>query len=59
VDYFITGNDRDALNVVSELVTTTGFHPVIAGDLSRSRTLESMQFLLIQLNRHSKLNCLQ
>ena len=49
VDAFIAGNDEEALQTVSELVTTAGFNPIIAGDLSVSRTLENMQLLLIQL----------
>ena len=49
VDAFIAGNDADALQTVSELVQTAGFNPIIAGDLSVSRTLEAMQLLLIQL----------
>jgi 8-hydroxy-5-deazaflavin:NADPH oxidoreductase len=48
LDCFIAGNDEDALERVYDLVNTAGFHPVIAGDLSFSRTLESMQFLLVQ-----------
>ncbi|WP_266204990.1 NADPH-dependent F420 reductase [Pontibacter kalidii] len=50
VDAFIAGNDADALQVVSELVSTAGFHPIEAGELTVSRTLERMQLLLIQLN---------
>lgn len=49
-DAFIAGDDEEALKTVSELVETAGFNPVIAGTLSVSRTLESMQLLLIQLN---------
>jgi hypothetical protein len=49
VDAFIAGNDEEALETVSELVKTTGFNPVVAGDLSVSRILERMQFLLISL----------
>lgn len=49
VDAFIAGNDEEALQTVSELVTTAGFNPIVAGDLSVSRTLENMQLLLIQL----------
>jgi len=49
VDAFVAGNDEDALQTVSELVTTAGFNPIVAGNLSLSRTLESMQLLLIQL----------
>ncbi|RYY45483.1 MAG: NADP oxidoreductase [Chitinophagaceae bacterium] len=48
-DAFIAGDDEDALKIVSELVETVGFNPVIAGKLSVSNTLEQMQLLLIQL----------
>ena len=41
VDCFIAGNDEEALEVVYDLVKTAGFNPVMAGDLSVSRTLES------------------
>ena len=50
VDCFIAGNDEDAIQVVYDLVKTAGFNPVIAGNLSVNRTLESMQLLLMQLN---------
>lgn len=49
-DAFIAGNDEEALQTVSELVSTVGFNPIVAGDLSVSGTLERMQLLLIQLN---------
>ena len=49
VDSFIAGNDEEALQTISELVTTAGFNPIVAGDLSVSRTLEAMQLLLIRL----------
>ena len=49
VDSFIAGNDEEALQIISELVTTAGFNPIVAGDLSVSRTLEAMQLLLIRL----------
>ncbi|MCC9138480.1 NADPH-dependent F420 reductase [Pontibacter silvestris] len=49
-DAFIAGNDEEALQTVSELVSTAGFNPIVAGDLAVSRTLERMQLLLIQLN---------
>ncbi|TCJ12666.1 NADP oxidoreductase [Flaviaesturariibacter flavus] len=48
-DAFVAGNDEEAVNTVSELVKTAGFNPIVAGDLSVSRTLENMQLLLIQL----------
>lgn len=48
-DAFIAGNDEEALQTVSEIVNTAGFNPIVAGNLSVSRTLENMQLLLIQL----------
>lgn len=50
IDSFIAGNDERALQTVAELVKIVGFNPIIAGDLSVSRTLENMTLLLIQLN---------
>ena len=49
VDAFIAGNDEEAIATVTELVSTAGFKPIVAGNLSVSRTLEQMQLLLIQL----------
>jgi len=56
VDVFIAGEDEEALNIVSELVTEAGFNPIIAGGLSSSRTLENMTALLIQLNMRYNYN---
>ena len=58
VDAFIVGNDEDALETVKELVSTAGFRPIVAGDLSVSRTLENMQLLLIQLGMKYNYNWL-
>lgn len=58
VDAFIAGNDQDALQTVSELVGIAGFNPIVAGDLSVSRTLENMQLLLIQLTMRYNYNWL-
>lgn len=58
VDAFLAGNDEDALQTVSGLVTTAGFNPILAGDLSVSRTLEHMQLLLIQLGMKYNFNWL-
>jgi NADPH-dependent F420 reductase len=58
VDAFVAGNDEEALQTVSELVSTAGFNPIIAGDLSVSRTLENMQLLLIQLTMKYNYNWL-
>ena len=54
MDCLIAGRDPEALEVVSDLVKAAGFKPVIVGDLNASRTLESMQLLLIQLMSQSK-----
>jgi NADPH-dependent F420 reductase len=58
VDAFIAGDDEDALETVKELVTIAGFNPIVAGDLSVSRTLENMQLLLIQLGMKYNYNWL-
>ena len=58
VDAFIAGNDEDATSTVAELVATVGFNPIIAGNLSVSRTLENMQLLLIQLGMKYNYNWL-
>lgn len=58
VDAFIAGNDEDALEKVKELVSTAGFNPIVAGDISVSRTLENMQLLLIQLGMKYNYNWL-
>ena len=58
VDAFIAGNDEEAVGVVKGLVATAGFNPIVAGDLSASRTLEAMQFLLIQLTMKNNYNWL-
>lgn len=58
IDAFIAGNDSDALETVKELVQTAGFNPIVAGNLSVSRTLEHMQLLLIQLNMKYNYNWL-
>lgn len=58
VDAFIAGNDEDALQTVTEMVSTAGFNPIVAADLSISRTLENMQLLLIQLGMKYNYNWL-
>jgi NADPH-dependent F420 reductase len=57
-DAFIAGDNEEALETVSELVSTAGFNPVVAGDLSVSRTLENMQLLLIKLGMKYNYNWL-
>jgi NADPH-dependent F420 reductase len=58
VDAFIAGNDEEALKTVTEVVATAGFNPIVAGELSVSRTLENMQLLLIQLGMKYNYNWL-
>jgi NADPH-dependent F420 reductase len=58
VDAFVAGNDEEAVNTVTELVTTAGFNPIVAGELSVSRTLENMQLFLIQLGMKYNYNWL-
>lgn len=58
VDAFIAGNNDEALKTVAELVSTAGFNPVISGDLTASRLLESMQLHLIQLSKKYNYNWL-
>jgi 8-hydroxy-5-deazaflavin:NADPH oxidoreductase len=58
VDAFIAGDDEEALETVSKMVSTAGFNPVNAGKLSVSGTLESMQLLLIQLGMKNNYNWL-
>jgi len=48
-DAFIAGKNGYAVSVASEIVKSVGFNPVVAGDLSISRTLERMQLRLIQI----------
>lgn len=57
-DAFLAGNDEEALQTVSEMVSTAGFRPLIAGKLPVSRTLEAMQLLLIQLTIKNNYNWL-
>lgn len=51
IDSFISGNDAEALATVAGLVRSTGLNPLIAGDLSMSRSTESMALLLIRLSK--------
>ena len=57
-DAFIAGNDEEAVQTVAELVSTAGFNPLVAGNLSVSGTLERMQLLLIQLGMKYNYNWL-
>lgn len=57
-DAFIAGNDAESVHTVKELVATAGFNPIVAGNLSVSRTLEAMQLLLIQLGMKYNYNWL-
>jgi len=48
-DCFLAGNDPEAVEQTARLVKAVGFRPVVAGDITKSRTLENMQILLMQL----------
>ena len=57
-DVFVAGDDDEAVSTVMQLVRETGFHPLFAGKLAVSRTLESMMLLLANLsirNNHNSL----
>jgi predicted dinucleotide-binding enzyme len=45
-DAFIAGNNGVAVVTVFELLQSIGYNPIVAGDLSVSRMLERMQWLL-------------
>lgn len=45
-DTFIAGNNDDAVRTVFELMQSAGLNPLVAGDLSVSRTLETLQVRL-------------
>jgi hypothetical protein len=49
LDVFIAGDDADAKNKVSQLVTDGGMRAIDAGPLHRARQIESMQLLQITL----------
>jgi len=46
-DCFIAGNEKESLQTVFMMVATAGFTPIIAGDLTQSRALESRMVSLI------------
>lgn len=49
VDAYIAGNNSDAVETISEVATSAGLTPVIVGDLTMSRRLESMHAMLLRL----------
>jgi predicted dinucleotide-binding enzyme len=49
VDTFLAGNSSDAIDTVSRIVKAAGFNPVVAGDLTVSRSLENIELRLVQL----------
>jgi NADPH-dependent F420 reductase len=55
-DAFIAANNGSAVEVVSKIVASAGFNPVMVGDLSASRTLERMQLMLIQIGLRNNYN---
>ncbi|MEC3880067.1 NADPH-dependent F420 reductase [Parapedobacter sp. 10938] len=55
-DAFVAGDDEQAVQTVVSLVESMGLHPVVAGGLAVSHTLEHMQLLLIQLTVKNNYN---
>ena len=53
-DAFIAANNGNALEVVSDIMAAAGFNPVVAGDLSVSRTLERMLLKQIQIGLRNR-----
>jgi predicted dinucleotide-binding enzyme len=53
-DVFIAANNGNSLEVVSGIVAAAGFNPVVAGDLSVSRTLERMMLKQIQIGLRNR-----
>lgn len=52
-DAFIAANNGNALDVISRIIASAGFNPVVVGDLSVSRSLERMQLMHVQLGLKS------
>ena len=50
LDGFVAGDDDDAKQTVSDLLTEIGFRPIDVGPLSAARHLEGMAYLNIALN---------
>jgi 8-hydroxy-5-deazaflavin:NADPH oxidoreductase len=53
---FIAGDDKEALQVVSEMSVSMGLKPVLAGSISQSRNLEQMVLQLIELKKEENYN---
>jgi predicted dinucleotide-binding enzyme len=53
---FIAGDDKEALQVVSEMAISMGLKPVLAGGLSQSGNLEQMVLQLIELKKEENYN---
>jgi len=53
---FIAGDDKEALQVVSEMAISMGLKPVLAGSISQSSNLEQMMLQLIELKKEENYN---
>jgi 8-hydroxy-5-deazaflavin:NADPH oxidoreductase len=51
LDVFIAGDDEDAKEIVSRIVTDAGLRPVDAGPLARAHELEALGFLHMALQQ--------
>jgi 8-hydroxy-5-deazaflavin:NADPH oxidoreductase len=55
-DCFVAADDISVAETVADVVKASGFNPLIAGNLSASRTLENMMVILIHLTLSNKYN---
>ncbi len=55
-DCFVAGDHEGAIELVSGLVRDCGFHPVFAGGLEASRTLEAMMVIMIGIVKRNQYN---
>jgi len=53
---FIAGDDKEAVEAVSEIAVSMGLKPVIAGNISESGKLEQMMMQLIELKNEENYN---
>ena len=53
---FIAGDDQEALQTVSEMITAMGLNPVLYGSLTAARKLEQMILQLIELKTEENYN---
>ncbi|MGZ5134988.1 MAG: NADPH-dependent F420 reductase [Flavitalea sp.] len=45
IDFFISGNDSEAVDIAREIISNAGFHPILAGELATSRFFENTMLI--------------